>query len=112
VNPSYRTLPPYAANIPVELFQVARAPNWLGYIGSPRLATAAYGARSQQYRTALANALAIAILDGLLDEREIPRYANSMLSNRTGAKELEGSSKHEAEVERKQSEWMKKKRIE
>jgi creatinine amidohydrolase len=112
VNPSYRTLPPYAANIPVELFQVARAPNWLGNIGSPRLATAAYGARSQQYRTALANALAIAILDGLLDEREIPRYANFMLSNRTVAKELEGSSKHEAEVERKQREWMKKKRIE
>lgn len=112
VNPGYRTLPPFAANNPVELFQVAKAPNWLGYIGSPRLATAAYGARLQQYQTALANALAIAILDGLLDEREIPRYANFMLSNGTVAKELEGSSRYEAEVERKQREWMKKKGIE
>ena len=112
VNPSYRTLPPFTANNLVELFQVAKAPNWLGYIGSPRLATAAYGARSQQYNTARANALAIAILDGLLDEREIPRYANFMLSNRTAAKELEGSSRNEAEVERKQREWMKKKGIE
>jgi creatinine amidohydrolase/Fe(II)-dependent formamide hydrolase-like protein len=112
VNPNYRTLPPFAANNPVDLFQVAKAPNWLGYIGSPRLATAAYGARLQQYSAARANALALAILDGLLDEREIPRYANFMLSNRTVAKELEGSSRYEAEVERKQREWMKKKGIE
>lgn len=112
VNPNYRTLPPFAANNPVELFQVAKAPNWLGYIGSPRLATAAYGARLQQYRTAWTNALAIAILDGLLEEREIPRYANFMLADKTVAQELEGASKHDAEVERKQREWLKKKRIE
>ncbi len=104
VNPIYRTLPPVAANNPVELFKVAKVPNWLGYIGSPRLATAAYGARLQQYRAARANALAIAILDGLLDEREIPRYANFMLSNITVAKELEGSSRYETEVDRKQRE--------
>jgi len=112
VNPSYRTLPSFAANNPLELFQVARAANWSGYIGSPRLATAAYGARSQQYRSALANALAIAILDGFLDEREIPRYANFMLGNETVVKALEGSSKYDAEVERKQREWMKKKGVE
>ncbi len=112
VNPGYRTLPPKPANNPVELFQVAKAPNWLGYNGSPRLATAAYGARSQQYRAARANALAIAILDGLLDEREIPRYANFMLSDKTVVRALEGASEHDAAVERKQRNWMKKKGIE
>ena len=112
VNPGYRTLQPFAANNPVELFQVAKAPNWSGYMGSPRLATAAYGARSQQYRATQNAALAIAILDGLLDEREIPRYAKFMLTNGTVAKELEGSSRYEEEVERKQREWMKKKGIE
>jgi creatinine amidohydrolase/Fe(II)-dependent formamide hydrolase-like protein len=111
VNPIYRTLPPVAANNPVELFKVAKVPNWLGYIGSPRLATAAYGARLQQYRSARANALAIAILDGL-DEREIPRYADFMLNDKTVLRELEGSTKYEAEVERKQRNWMKKKGIE
>lgn len=111
VNPSYRTLPPFAANNLVELFQIARAPNWLGYIGSPRLATATYGARWQQHSAMQNSALAIAILDGL-DEREVPRYADFMLNNRTVAKELEGSSGYEAEVERKQREWMKKKGIE
>ncbi len=111
VDPSYRTLPPVAANNPIELFQVAKAPNWLGYIGSPRLATAAYGARLQQYRAMQNNALAIAILDGL-DEREIPRYADFMLNDKTVLRELEGSTKYEVEVERKQRNWMKKKGIE
>lgn len=111
VNPIYRTLPPFTANTLPELFQTARAPNWLGYIGSPRLATANYGAQLQQYRAAWNNALAIAILDGL-DEREIPRYANFMLEDKTVAKELEGASKHDADVERKQREWMTRKGIE
>jgi hypothetical protein len=75
------------------------------------LATVHYGAQLQEYRAAFDSALALAILDGLLDEREIPRYANSMLSNKRVAKELEGSTDYEAEVERKQREWMKKKGI-
>ncbi len=111
VSAGYRTLPPFTANNPVELFQVAKAPNWLGYIGSPRLATAAYGAKSQQYRSEWTNALAFALLDSVLDERDIPRYANFMLSDKTVAKELEGSSRYDAEIERKQREWMKKKGI-
>ena len=111
VAPGYRTLPPKPANNPVELFQVAKAPNWLGYIGSPHLATAAYGVRLQQYRSVWNNALAIAILDGLLDERKIPRYANFMLSDKTVVRALEGASEHDAAVERKQREWMKKKGI-
>ncbi len=111
VNPIYRTLPPFTANTLSELFQIAKAPNWRGYIGSPRLATANYGAQLQQYRAAWNNALAIAILDGL-DEREIPRYADFMLNDKTVVRELEGSTKYEAEIERKQREWMKKKGIE
>ncbi len=110
VNPLYNKLPPFAANTLPELFQTAKVPNWQGYIGSPRLATAAYGARLQQYRAAWNNALAIAILDGL-DEREIPRYADFMLNDKTVLRELEGATKYETEVERKQREWRKKKGI-
>lgn len=112
VNPVYRTLPPLPANNPPELFRVGKTANWPGYIGSPRLATADYGAQLQQYRSAVDSALAIAILDGLLDEREIPRYANSMLRDKTIAAELAGASKYDSEVEQRQREWMKKKGIE
>jgi hypothetical protein len=76
------------------------------------LATANYGAQLQQYRSAVDSALAIAILQGHLDEREIPRYADSMLKDKTIATELAGASKYDSEVEQKQREWMKKKGIE
>ena len=110
VSPIYTKLQAFPANNPSELFQVARGQDWPGYIGSPRLATANYGAQSMENALARGIGLAIAILDGL-DEREIPRYANFMLNNKAIAKELEGSSKHEADVERKQLDWMKKKGI-
>jgi hypothetical protein len=83
-----------------------------GYIGSPRLATASDGAQLQQYRSAHDTALAIAILDGVLDEREIPRYAKLMLNDKTLATELNRSSRNDLEIERKQRDLMKKKGIE
>lgn len=113
VNPSYRTLPPFTVNTPVELFGIQKLTNWTGYLGSPRLANAKYGAQLQQYRALRDAALALAILDGVLDEREIPRYATRMLAlDQMAAKGLDGSSKYYADVERKQHEWMKKKGIE
>jgi creatinine amidohydrolase/Fe(II)-dependent formamide hydrolase-like protein len=110
VNPIYTKLPPFAANNSVDLFRVSKVANWPGYIGSPRLATANHGAQLEQWHAARDIALAIAILDGL-DEREIPRYATFMLSDKTVSKELDGSTKYDAEVERKQREWMRKKGI-
>jgi creatinine amidohydrolase/Fe(II)-dependent formamide hydrolase-like protein len=111
VDPIYRRLQPFPVNNPSELFQVGKSSTWRGYIGSPRLATANYGAQLQQYHAVRDSALALSILDGSLDEREIPRYANFMLSNKMVAKELQGSTEYEANVERKQREWMKKKGI-
>jgi creatinine amidohydrolase/Fe(II)-dependent formamide hydrolase-like protein len=112
VNPIYRTLAPFTANNSTDLFRVGKAANWRGYIGSPRRATASEGAQLQQYRFAQDAALALAILDGSLDEREIPRYSNMMLADKTVAKELEGASRHDAEIERKQRVWKQKKGVE
>lgn len=112
VSPVYNKLAPFSANNPTELFQVARTRDWPGYISSPHLARADYGAKLMEYNAAENSVMALAILDGLLDEREVPRYANFMLGNKTLANGLEGSSRYDAEVERKQREWMKKKGIE
>jgi creatinine amidohydrolase len=109
VSPVYNRLTPFSANGPVELFQIAKTRDWPGYISSPRLARVDYGAKLMEYNAAENNAMALAILDGLSDEREVPRYANFMLGMRPLATELEGSSRYDAEVERKQREWMKKK---
>ena len=98
--------------VTAELFKVARTRDWPGYISSPRLARADYGAKLMEYTAAENSVMALAILDGLLDEREVSRYANFMLGMKPLADGLQGSTRYDAEVERKQREWMKKKGIE
>lgn len=112
VNPVYKSLLPQTANNPAEFFSIARAEGWLGYLSSPRVANANVGARIQQYRSARDNALALAILDGLLDERDVPRYGKRMTSDKQILIALAASNQNEQDRERKQREWMKKKGIE
>lgn len=112
VDPVYKQLPPRTTNNPVEFFTVARAAGWPGYLSSPRVANASYGARAQQYRSQRDNALALAILDGKLDERDVPRYAARMTGDKQVMAGLAASGRNEVERERKQREWMKKKGIE
>lgn len=112
VAPVYRRLEPLITNNPAEFFEVARAETWPGYLSSPRLAGANHGARLQHYRAARDSALALAILDGVLDEQDIPRYANIMTGNKQMMNELAASTRNELERERRQRDWMKKKGIE
>ncbi|MDQ4123658.1 MAG: creatininase family protein [Acidobacteriota bacterium] len=107
-----KQLPPLTTDDFAEFFKVARTPGWLGYHSSPRLANASYGALAMKYRSQQHNALALAILDGKLDERNIPRYAKIMTGNPQVKSSLEPSTKNEIERERKQREWLKKKGIE
>ena len=95
----------------MEFFNVARTAGWPGYLSSPRVANANYGALSQQYRSQRDNALAIALLDGKLEERDIPRYSKMMTGNKQMMAELAASERNEFARERKQREWMKKKGI-
>jgi creatinine amidohydrolase len=112
VSPVYSRLAPLTINNPIEFFKTARADGWLGYLGSPRLANANYGAQLQQYRAKHNNALALAILDSTLDERDIPRYSKTMTGNKQIMRELSASTKNELERARKQQEWMQKNGIE
>lgn len=109
VSPLYSRLEPRTANNPAEFFQAARVGNWPGYLSSPRLAGASHGARLQQYRSARDNALALAVLEGALDERDIPRYSRIMTGDKQMMAELAASAKNESERERRQREWMRKK---
>lgn len=112
VSPTYDRLAPQTTNNPLEFFKVARIDGWLGYLSSPRLATANYGAQLQQYRSKRDNALALAILDGTLDERDIPRYSDLLTGYKQIMDELSASAKDELMRESKQREWMKKRGIE
>jgi creatinine amidohydrolase/Fe(II)-dependent formamide hydrolase-like protein len=112
VSPVYKQLLPQTTNDPAEFFKVARAEGWRGYLSSPRLANANYGARLQLYRSERDNALALAILDGKLDERDVPRYSKIMTGDKQVMTALAASGKNESERERKQRDWMRKKGIE
>ena len=107
---SYLSAKPFTANNPFEAVRLAKSRDWLGYIGSPRLATAAYGARAMRRDANEYNRLALAILDGL-DERTITRVSDVAFKNKDVAAVEAGTSKHYAEIERKQAEWMKKRGI-
>jgi creatinine amidohydrolase len=111
VSSTYSKLQSFPTNHPGDLLQFSQ-PNWSGYMGSPRLATAKFGEQLQQYRATRDAALALAIVDGLLEERDIPRYAKFMMSMPGAAQADQGSAKRQAEIEQKQRDWLKNKGIE
>jgi creatinine amidohydrolase len=105
VSAAVTALPAQTTNNPEEFFKAARVAGWRGYLSSPRLARASYGARLQEYRSAHDNALAVAILEGKVDERDIPRYSQRMTSKEIVAA-LAEANQDELNRERKQQEWM------
>jgi creatinine amidohydrolase len=107
---SYLKAKPFTANSPLEAVTLATSVDWPGYIGSPRLATATYGALAMRRKANEFNRLALAILDGL-DERTVTRVSDVAFKDKDVAAIEAGTSKHYAGIERKQADWMKKKGI-
>ena len=112
VGPIFKQLAPLTITSPAVQYKIANAPDWLGYLGSPRLGSASFGARKMHWRAEQAKAIVWAIIDGVLDERDIPRYSKSMFDDPEVVKSLEGAINDEAERERQQRRWLKKKGIE
>lgn len=104
---SFLSAKPFTANSMDEAVAHGRADGWPGYIGSPRLANASFGARLMKHHSAEMNAIALAILDGL-DERTIPRLSVVAFSDKATAEVLAGSDKHWSRIEQKQAAWLKK----
>jgi creatinine amidohydrolase/Fe(II)-dependent formamide hydrolase-like protein len=90
-----------------ELVRIARAPQWPGYFGSPRLATAEKGARESASWAGAATEYALKILDGL-DERQIPRF--SSLSSKSPANVAidRDALVHEQRIQRREQAWLRK----
>jgi hypothetical protein len=58
-----------------DLMQIAKAEHWPGYFGSPRLASAAFGAQVWKMTSSLCIELALKILDGF-DYRQLKRLGD------------------------------------
>lgn len=109
VRPIYRDLAPAAAQTFAGLVEVARSPDWQGYFGSPRLATAAHGVAVMHYRGDAYVSLALQILDGL-DEATIPRlFSDEQLGDQRPSVEV--SLGRERDITRVQREWLEARNI-
>lgn len=71
VQREYRSATPQPAATDGDFTRVASAPNWSGYFGSPRLATADAGAAIMRRTADDLTALALRVLDGF-DPRTLP----------------------------------------
>jgi hypothetical protein len=112
VSPVYKLLTPLTVSSPPVQSKIAAAADWPGYLGSPRLGNASFGSRRMRWRAARDSAVVWAIIDGVLDERDMLRFPKSVFDDKDLVKNLEGVIKDEAERARKQREWLRKRGIE
>jgi len=109
VAPGYREAPPRAGRSTRESFDLAKQPDWPGYLGSPRLATRALGERIWKAFAAAANDQALRILDGA-DPSRIPRYVDLLEKNAIYQQDwITPSRAHDDALDAKQREWLNRK---
>jgi creatinine amidohydrolase len=109
VSPGYKNARPLPARDQKERTEIARASDWPGYWGSPRLATAAAAAARWKGNSSRLTELAHKILDGF-DYSQMKRLGDDVVVGQpTGEITF---TKHNQEIESKQQEWLKKKGLE
>ena len=109
VSSAYKNAEPLPARDRKHQVEIAKASNWPGYWGSPRLASAAAGAARWKVSSSRWTELALRILDGF-DYTQMKRFGDE-----TAPSEPIGGQtfrQHNQAIETKQQEWLKKKGLE
>ena len=109
VNPAYKNAPPITPRDAKHRLEIAKAEGWPGYFGSPRLASAAFGAKAWRIASSGTIDLALKILDGF-DYRQPPRRVDTTRAPEPAP--LRAFREHIQKMERQQQEWLKKKGLE
>jgi creatinine amidohydrolase/Fe(II)-dependent formamide hydrolase-like protein len=110
VSPAYKFAPANTGRNMDDLVLIAKADGWQGYFGSPRLASAALGAKVWKLYSSRIIDHALKILDGY-DYRQLPRYSDVLAKDPTNITIDKAFIEHEQQLESKQSEWLKKKKL-
>jgi creatinine amidohydrolase/Fe(II)-dependent formamide hydrolase-like protein len=111
VSPAYRNAPPLPARDQKHRIEIAKADDWPGYWGSPRLATAAAGAAQWKIGSSRRVELALKILDGF-DYRQLKRLGDEVPAPAQASVGGKTFRQHNQEIERKQQEWLNQKGLE
>ena len=109
VAPGYTTAPIVTGATPQASLEIARKPDWPGYLGSPRLATAQIGERIWTTFAAAAVDHMLKIVDGA-DPRQFPRYADLLRKNPVFADWIKTGEARDADRRTRQQEWLAKRR--
>jgi len=109
VPAAVRTAPTARGDSWPDLVRVARRPDWPGYFGAPRLATAELGRRRMRMRRDSLVAIALRALDGA-DLRPLPRLGDVTRANPSNV-EIDAAATREAERrEATQRTWLARQR--
>ncbi len=103
----YLKAKPNTANTPAEAVAAAKGERWEGYIGSPRLASAAFGEQELRQRAASYNALALSFLNGA-DPRKIARLSEMAMKSPDIRRVESGTQEYYDDIGSKQQAWLKK----
>lgn len=107
VPADYAQAAPHTANSPAEAVAAAKADGWEGFIGSPRLASAAFGAQEMRQRAATYNAVALSVLDGS-DPRSIPRLSEMAMKSPDIRRVEIATQNYYDVIAQKQQAWLQK----
>ncbi len=107
VAPTYKQAPVVTGHSLKESFDVAKAADWPGYLGSPRLANAALGEKIWKSFVAATIEHASKILDGA-EPAAFPRYADLLEKNPLYREWIKEATAHDERLEAKQRAWMRK----
>lgn len=105
VRERYREAPPETGQDWEDLVELAREPDWPGYFGSPRLASASRGARAMEAKAEVASQLALQILDGA-DVGAIPRIGAVMRESPVNVLIDQDALRRDEAVRSQQEEWL------
>jgi creatinine amidohydrolase/Fe(II)-dependent formamide hydrolase-like protein len=107
VSPAHAQAPPLTGHDWSDLVRIAQKQDWPGYFGSPRLASAAHGAKAWKALSSRFVEFALKMLDGA-DLKQVPRYGDAMTKSPANVAIDNAALARDSEVERKQTEWLKK----
>jgi creatinine amidohydrolase/Fe(II)-dependent formamide hydrolase-like protein len=109
VSPGYKNARQLPYRDQKQRIEIARATDWPGYWGSPRLATAAAAAARWKDNSSRLTELAHKILDGF-DYSQMKRRGDEVVVGEPAGEIT--FTQHNQQIESRQQEWLKKKGIE
>jgi creatinine amidohydrolase/Fe(II)-dependent formamide hydrolase-like protein len=105
VHPSYQQAQPLTGRTWPELVAISSGREFRGYVGSPRLGSAALGAESMRRAAERYTRLALGIIDGI-DPRTLGRASNTALDDPGVRQYTEASREHDRRMQDMQQNWL------